>query len=102
MLVAKVTNGVAIFVGVYGDVTRVKILFNKKDSALVQMREPSQAQLGKTRWNFILFLLLVLCASASDGPSFLDSQFLVLRKRFRDCASASAGILKHKVNSRIM
>lgn len=33
--------------GVYGDVQRVKILFNKKDSALVQMREPAQAQLGK-------------------------------------------------------
>lgn len=32
--------------GVYGDVTRVKILFNKKDSALVQMKEPAQAQLG--------------------------------------------------------
>ena len=25
----------------------MKILFNKKDSALVQMREPSQAQLGE-------------------------------------------------------
>lgn len=33
--------------GVYGDVHRVKILFNKKDNALVQMAEPHQAQLGK-------------------------------------------------------
>lgn len=32
--------------GVYGDVIRVKILFNKKDNALVQMAEPTQAQLG--------------------------------------------------------
>ena len=33
--------------GVYGDVHRVKILFNKKDNALVQMAEPHQAQLGR-------------------------------------------------------
>ncbi|GBL93369.1 Polypyrimidine tract-binding protein 1, partial [Araneus ventricosus] len=35
-------------VGVYGDVQRVKILFNKKDNALVQMAEPQQAQLALT------------------------------------------------------
>ncbi|XP_067677608.1 polypyrimidine tract-binding protein 2-like isoform X6 [Haliotis asinina] len=34
--------------GVYGDVHRVKILFNKKDNALIQMAEPSQAQLAIT------------------------------------------------------
>ncbi|XP_014785757.1 polypyrimidine tract-binding protein 2 isoform X4 [Octopus bimaculoides] len=34
--------------GVYGDVQRVKILFNKKDNALVQMAEPHHAQLAKT------------------------------------------------------
>ncbi|XP_064477110.1 polypyrimidine tract-binding protein 2-like [Ornithodoros turicata] len=34
--------------GVYGDVIRVKILFNKKDSALIQMAEPPQAQLAMT------------------------------------------------------
>lgn len=33
-------------IGVYGDVQRVKILYNKKDSALVQLAEPHQAQLG--------------------------------------------------------
>lgn len=33
--------------GVYGDVHRVKILFSKKDNALIQMAEPHQAQLGK-------------------------------------------------------
>ncbi|XP_071543671.1 polypyrimidine tract-binding protein 1 isoform X6 [Panulirus ornatus] len=32
--------------GVYGDVLRVKILFNKKDNALVQMSEPHQTQLA--------------------------------------------------------
>ena len=35
--------------GVYGDVHRVKILFNKKDNALIQMAEPHQAQLGMYR-----------------------------------------------------
>lgn len=34
--------------GVYGDVHRVKILFNKKDSALVQMADPHQAQMAIT------------------------------------------------------
>ncbi|KAG1668406.1 Polypyrimidine tract-binding protein 1 [Nymphon striatum] len=33
-------------IGVYGDVLRVKILFNKKDNALIQMAEPTQAQLA--------------------------------------------------------
>lgn len=32
--------------GVYGDVMRVKILFNKKENALVQMSDGTQAQLG--------------------------------------------------------
>ncbi|XP_052258288.1 polypyrimidine tract-binding protein 3-like isoform X15 [Dreissena polymorpha] len=32
--------------GVYGDVHRVKILFNKKDNALIQMAEAHQAQLA--------------------------------------------------------
>jgi len=36
-----------IFLGVYGDVHRVKILFNKKDSALIQFATPQQAAVGK-------------------------------------------------------
>lgn len=35
------------FEGVYGDVQRVKILFKKKENALVQMTDGNQAQLGK-------------------------------------------------------
>jgi len=35
--------------GVYGDVQRVKILYNKKDSALIQMSDANQAQLGERR-----------------------------------------------------
>ncbi|XP_034951588.1 polypyrimidine tract-binding protein 1 isoform X1 [Chelonus insularis] len=34
--------------GVYGDVQRVKILYNKKDSALIQMAEPHQGHLAMT------------------------------------------------------
>jgi polypyrimidine tract-binding protein 2 len=34
--------------GVYGDVQRVKILYNKKDSALIQMADHHQAQLAIT------------------------------------------------------
>uniref|UniRef100_A0A1I7XTK2 RRM domain-containing protein n=1 Tax=Heterorhabditis bacteriophora TaxID=37862 RepID=A0A1I7XTK2_HETBA len=41
---------------VYGDVVRVKILYNKKDNALIQYAEPQQAQLAmqhldKVRWH---------------------------------------------------
>ena len=33
--------------GVYGDVLRVKILYKKKDSALIEMADSQQAQLGE-------------------------------------------------------
>ena len=35
-----------MLLGLYGDVVRVKILFNKKDSALVEYADPEQAQFG--------------------------------------------------------
>ena len=35
--------------GVYGDVVRVKILYNKRDSALIQFKEPQHAQTGRFR-----------------------------------------------------
>ncbi|KAI5099165.1 polypyrimidine tract-binding protein 2 isoform X1, partial [Silurus meridionalis] len=37
--------------GVYGDVQRVKILYNKKDSALIQMTDGNQAQLAMSHLN---------------------------------------------------
>ncbi|MGH0132588.1 UNVERIFIED_CONTAM: hypothetical protein FKN15_050127 [Acipenser sinensis] len=37
--------------GVYGDVIRVKILFNKKENALVQMADSNQAQLAMSHMN---------------------------------------------------
>lgn len=37
--------------GVYGDVQRVKILYNKKDSALIQMADGNQSQLGETSFS---------------------------------------------------
>lgn len=37
---------VLIIAGVYGDVVRVKILYNKRDSALIQFKEPQHAQTG--------------------------------------------------------
>ncbi|XP_021547387.1 polypyrimidine tract-binding protein 3 isoform X2 [Neomonachus schauinslandi] len=39
-------HGLFILFGVYGDVHRVKIMFNKKENALVQMADASQAQLA--------------------------------------------------------
>ena len=39
---------ISVFIlGHYGDVLRVKILFNKKDTALIQFTDSSQAQTGK-------------------------------------------------------
>ncbi|XP_037548179.1 polypyrimidine tract-binding protein 3 [Nematolebias whitei] len=40
-----------ILFGVYGDVQRVKILFNKKENALVQMSDATQAQLAMGHLN---------------------------------------------------
>ena len=40
-----------ILFGVYGNVQRIKIMFNKKSSALVQMSEPQQAILAKNHLN---------------------------------------------------
>ncbi|XP_051788985.1 polypyrimidine tract-binding protein 2 isoform X3 [Erpetoichthys calabaricus] len=37
--------------GVYGDAQRVKILYNKKDSALIQMADGNQAQLAMSHLN---------------------------------------------------
>uniref|UniRef100_A0A8C2PP66 RRM domain-containing protein n=1 Tax=Capra hircus TaxID=9925 RepID=A0A8C2PP66_CAPHI len=39
-------HGLFILFGVYGDVHRVKIMFNKKENALVQMADANQAQLA--------------------------------------------------------
>lgn len=42
------SNHVSPFsLGVYGDVIRVKIMFNKKENALIQMSDGTQAQLGE-------------------------------------------------------
>ncbi|KAF7476172.1 hypothetical protein GHT09_012777 [Marmota monax] len=40
-----------ILFGIYGDVQRVKILFNKKENALVQMADGSQSQLAMSHLN---------------------------------------------------
>lgn len=42
----RVITRVFVTSGVYGDVIRVKILFNKKENALIQMSDGTQAQLG--------------------------------------------------------
>ncbi|NWI70897.1 PTBP1 protein, partial [Todus mexicanus] len=41
----------SLFEGVYGDVQRVKILFKKKENALVQMTDGNQAQLAMSHLN---------------------------------------------------
>uniref|UniRef100_A0A6I8QZB1 Polypyrimidine tract-binding protein 1 n=1 Tax=Xenopus tropicalis TaxID=8364 RepID=A0A6I8QZB1_XENTR len=48
---AILPHGLFILFGVYGDVQRVKILFNKKENALVQMTDATQAQLAMSHLN---------------------------------------------------
>uniref|UniRef100_A0AAR2K8U9 RRM domain-containing protein n=1 Tax=Pygocentrus nattereri TaxID=42514 RepID=A0AAR2K8U9_PYGNA len=47
----EVSPSLGITIGVYGDVQRVKILYNKKDSALIQMADSNQAQLAMSHLN---------------------------------------------------
>ena len=49
-----VTCGSVVLLGCYGDVLRVKILYNKKDSALIQFAESFQAQTG-------LYIVVIYC-----------------------------------------
>jgi len=56
--------------GVYGDVHRVKILFNKKDSALIQFATPQQATVGmcsRSRNEFFMILLIYFLFSLSKS-----------------------------------
>uniref|UniRef100_A0A7N6AM15 RRM domain-containing protein n=1 Tax=Anabas testudineus TaxID=64144 RepID=A0A7N6AM15_ANATE len=47
----EVSNPLTNTKRVYGDVQRVKILYNKKDSALIQMSDANQAQLAMSHLN---------------------------------------------------
>ncbi|RXM93687.1 Polypyrimidine tract-binding protein 1 [Acipenser ruthenus] len=49
--VTNSTGSDGFFPSVYGDVIRVKILFNKKENALVQMADSNQAQLAMSHMN---------------------------------------------------
>ena len=40
-------------IGAYGDVMRVKILFNKPNTALVQFADSQHAQTGKTHFLYL-------------------------------------------------
>ena len=46
IMCTHVTCDFMMCLGCYGDVLRVKILYNKKDSALIQFAESFQAQTG--------------------------------------------------------
>lgn len=62
--------------GVYGDVQRVKILYNKKDSALIQMSDANQAQLGKqascpTEFNHLGLNCILIAVERIISPQVL-------------------------------
>jgi len=69
----------ALHVGVYGDVSRVKIMFNKKDSALVQFADPAQAQIGQPHL-LTEFLHFLRHASMSTSVPFVSVFFLRVSK----------------------
>ena len=45
-----------IFKGVYGDILKVKIMYNRRDNALMQFKSYEQALNGK-RFNCLKFIL---------------------------------------------
>uniref|UniRef100_A0A3Q0QX36 Polypyrimidine tract binding protein 2b n=1 Tax=Amphilophus citrinellus TaxID=61819 RepID=A0A3Q0QX36_AMPCI len=51
LLLASRSCSLSLPSGVYGDVQRVKILYNKKDSALIQLSDGNQAQLAMSHLN---------------------------------------------------
>ena len=53
-------NGFSVHIGVYGDVVRVKILFNKKDTALIQFNSVQQAQTGNITLQLAHFISTLL------------------------------------------
>ncbi|XP_072307325.1 polypyrimidine tract-binding protein 2 [Eucyclogobius newberryi] len=55
--------------GVYGDVQRVKILYNKKDNALVQLCDTSQAQLAMSHLNGLKMFGKVIRVAMSKHQS---------------------------------
>eukprot|EP00079_Xenopus_tropicalis_P024223 XP_012816778.1 PREDICTED: polypyrimidine tract-binding protein 2 isoform X2 [Xenopus tropicalis] len=75
--------------GVYGDVQRVKILYNKKDSALIQMADGNQSQLGKISQKMICELSLQTQEAMSKHSSFFKTirwpccRCLQLKKQYR-------------------
>jgi RNA recognition motif. (a.k.a. RRM, RBD, or RNP domain) len=65
--------------GVYGDVTRVKIMFNKKDTALVQFSDPGQAQIGNTYIRCMLctnFLCFVFWSVVAINSLFCVNDYI--------------------------
>ncbi|XP_068278298.1 polypyrimidine tract-binding protein 3 isoform X2 [Nyctibius grandis] len=58
-------HGLFILFGVYGDVHRVKIMFKKKENALVQMADATQAQLAISNLNGQMLYGRVLRATLS-------------------------------------
>lgn len=95
--ILKRFNVCSLRTGVYGDVHRVKILFNKKDNALIQMADPHQAQLGKFEVCIPLHLNaknLSIKPSASRVPSMtLLSHHLCLKNRQTKAVCHSTGYL---------
>jgi len=63
---------------VYGDVSRVKIMFNKKDTALVQFADPGQAQIGKLSSAFLRYLFKAVFSILLLNQFFVVQNFLLL------------------------
>lgn len=78
--------------GVYGDVVRVKILFSKRGTALVQMAAPHQAQLALMYLHKLAFYGKELIITVSKFPEI---------QMPRDSDKDSAGLTKDYHNSPI-
>ena len=56
----------------YGDVVRVKILFNKKDTALIQFNDGQQAQTGTSYIIVLVLSELYKIYQTNDSDILLD------------------------------
>lgn len=88
--------------GVYGDVQRVKILYNKKDSALIQMSESNQAQLGEWISSHPLLYGCLTCLYCKSRSMLCNRYFgpvlIITLATFLKC-NAAQSLLARESNS---
>jgi hypothetical protein len=69
-----------VLFGVYGDVMRVKIMFNKRDTALIQFATPQQAQVAQQYLNHLPLYEKEILVTVSNTSRFPCLDPILLKK----------------------